>query len=145
MSDQVKEAAVQDPLDGISNIGQRNRALLEQMDKVEVGEVKSASAAGSNMLRRRIREEGFLRRIIPPQTVTNDDLDRVPEHDRPVIIEDMEPFSKGAKSISFGDSADTQFYYGGKYACVFNPITTPEWTEDINELRTYRMDLRQVI
>jgi hypothetical protein len=28
---------------------------------------------------------------------------------------------------------------------VFHPVTTPEFTKDINELRTYRMDLRQVI
>jgi hypothetical protein len=62
-----------------------------------------------------------------------------------VIIEDMEPLSKGAKSIPFGDTADSEQYYGNKFACVFNPITTPEWTKDINELRTYRMDLRQVI
>ncbi len=97
------------------------------------------------MIRRRIREEGFTRRIIPPVPVTNDDLDRVLTHDRPVIIEDMEPLSKGAKTIPFGDSADSEQYYGNKFACVFNPITTPEWTKDINELRTYRMDLRQVI
>jgi hypothetical protein len=57
----------------------------------------------------------------------------------------MEPASRGAKSIPFGDAADTEFYYGNKYICVFNPITTPEFTKDINELRTYRMDLRQVI
>src|SRR4051812_28020172 len=122
-----------------------SKDILDRIIDSPDGEIKNASAAGTQMIRRRIREDGFTRRIIPPQTVTNDDLDRVLEHDRPVIIEDMEPHSRGAKSIPFGDSADTQFYYGNKYACVFNPITTPEWTKDINELRTYRMDLRQVI
>jgi hypothetical protein len=134
-----------DVTEGLENPQVLNKALMEKIVEASDGEVKSASAAGTNMIRRRIREEGFTRRIIPPQTVTNDDLDRVIDHDRPVIIEDMEPLSRGAKSIPFGDSADTQFYYGNKYACVFNPITTPEWTKDINELRTYRMDLRQVI
>jgi hypothetical protein len=119
--------------------------LIDQISASDEGEVKQASAAGTNMIRRRIREEGFTRRIIPPVPVTNDDLDRVVQHDRPVIIEDMEPLSKGAKSIPFGDTADTEAYYGNKFVCVFNPITTPEWTKDINELRTYRMDLRQVI
>ena len=134
-----------DVTEGLENPQVLNKALMDKIIEASDGEVKSASAAGTNMIRRRIREEGFTRRIIPPQTVTNDDLDRVIDHDRPVIIEDMEPLSRGAKSIPFGDSADTQFYYGNKYACVFNPITTPEWTKDINELRTYRMDLRQVI
>lgn len=144
MSDTLTKVAG-DVTEGLENPQVLNKALMEQIVASADGEVKSASAAGTNMIRRRIREEGFTRRIIPPQTVTNDDLDRVLEHDRPVIIEDMEPLSRGAKSIPFGDTADTQFYYGNKYACVFNPITTPEWTKDINELRTYRMDLRQVI
>jgi hypothetical protein len=129
----------------VENIQALNRKLIDQISASDEGEVKQASAAGTNMIRRRIREEGFTRRIIPPVPVTNDDLDRVVQHDRPVIIEDMEPLSKGAKSIPFGDTADSEAYYGNKFVCVFNPITTPEWTKDINELRTYRMDLRQVI
>lgn len=142
MSEKVA-STTQDP--EVENIQVQNRKLLEQITEADQGEVKQASAAGTNMIRRRIREEGFARRIIPPQVVTNDDLDRVLDHDRPVIIEDMEPLSKGASTIPFGDSAYSESYYGNKFACVFNPITTPEWTKDINELRTYRMDLRQVI
>lgn len=137
MSDAVAKAP--------ENITVSNRELLARIDEATDGEIKQASTAGSNMIRRRIREEGFLRRIIPPQTVTNDDLDRVIQHDRPVIIEEMEPLSRGAKSIPFGSSADTELYYGNKYLCEFNEVTTPEFTKDINELRTYRSDLRQVI
>ena len=131
--------------DPVENIQELNQKLLAQIVESQDGEVKQASAAGSNMIRRKIREEGFLRRIIPEQTATNDMLDRVLEHDRPVIIEDMEPLSRGAQSIPFGASAYAEAYYGNKFACVFNEVTTPEWTKDINELRTYKMDLRQVI
>jgi hypothetical protein len=127
------------------NVSVLNREIIDAITNADEGQIKSAAAAGSNMIRRRIREDGFARNIIAPKTVTNDMLDRVAEHDRPVMIEDMEPDSKGAKSIPFGDSADTEFYYGTKYVCVFNAITTPEFTKDINELRTYRMDLRKVI
>src|SRR4051812_28277573 len=122
-----------------------SKDILDRIIDSPDGEIKNASAAGTQMIRRRIREDGFTRRIIPPQTVTNDDLDRVVQHDRPVMIEDMEPHSRGSKSIPFGDAADTEFYYGNKYVCVFNQITTAEYTKDINELRTYRMDLRQVV
>jgi len=134
-----------DEFDAITNVQERNARILAAIDDSPNGEIKSASTAGTNMIRRRIREEGFLRRIIPPQTVTNDDLNRVLQHDRPLIIEDMEPGQRGSKSIPFGDAADTVPYYGNKYAVYFNPITTPEFTKDINELRTYRMDLRQVV
>lgn len=122
-----------------------NRQMLGEIDKASDGDVKYASAAGTNMIRRRIREDGFLRRIIPPQTATNEMLDRVLEHDRPVIIEDMEPETRGAKTIPFGDSADVEFYYGNKFANVFFEVTTPEFVKDINELRTYKMDLRRVV
>tara|TARA_B100000579_G_scaffold300828_1_gene250775 strand:- start:21247 stop:22218 length:972 start_codon:yes stop_codon:yes gene_type:complete len=127
------------------NIEVMNREILDAITDAEDGQIKNAASAASNMIRRRIREDGFSRNILPPKTVTNDGLDRVPDHDRPVIIEDMEPGSKGAKSIPFGDSADTSTYYGNKFVCSFNVITTPEFTKDINELRTYRMDLRKVI
>jgi hypothetical protein len=76
---------------------------------------------------------------------THDDLNRVLNTDRPLIIEDMEPGQRGSKSIPFGDAAETTTYYGNKYAVYFNPITTPEFVKDINELRTIRMDLRQVV
>lgn len=127
------------------NIEVLNQEILDHITESEDGHNKEASSAASNMIRRRIREDGFARNIMPSKTVSNDQLDRVPDHDRPVIIEDMEPGSKGAKSIPFGDSADTSFYYGNKFVCSFNVITTPEFTKDINELRTYRMDLRKVI
>jgi hypothetical protein len=122
-----------------------NRELLEAIQDSPDGILKQASTASSNMIRRKIRENGFARSIIPPKPVGNEDLDRLPDTDLPVIIEDMEPLSPGAKSISFDDTADTAFYKGDKFVVYFDQITTPEFTKNINELRTYKMDLRAVI
>jgi hypothetical protein len=129
----------------VENILQSNRELLRAMEAVQTGEVKSASAAGTNMIRRVLREEGFLRRIIPPQTVTDNDLNTVLEHDKPVIIEEMEPKSKGAITMPFGEGTVSQTFFANKYTVVFNPYSTPEFFKDINELRTLRGDLKQVI
>ena len=123
----------------------KNAELVTRIIEEGDGEIKQAAAAGTNMIRRRIREDGFLRNILPPEIVTNADLDRVVNSDKPVIIEDMEPLSPGAVSIPFGGSADSVFFYGNKFTVQFNPVTTREYVKDINELRTYRMDLRQVI
>jgi hypothetical protein len=122
-----------------------NRELLEAIQDSPDGILKQASTASSNMIRRKIRENGFARSIIPPKPVGNEDLDRLPDTDLPVMIEDMEPLSPGAKSISFNDTADTAFYKGDKFVVYFDQITTPEFTKNINELRTYKMDLRAVI
>lgn len=132
--------------DEIENSALRNRQLIDGFVNAGEGYIKSASDAGSSMIRRKIREEGFLRRIIPIQMKTDQDLTPAIDHDRPVIIEEMEMDSPPAKSVPFGDQVDTEFYFGNKYACVFNPIATPDYTKDVNELRTYKgMDVRAVI
>lgn len=122
-----------------------NRELLEAIQEAPDGVLKSASTASSNMIRRKIRENGFARSIIPPKPVGNEDLDRLTDTDLPAIIEDMEPLSPGAKSVSFDDTAETAFYRGDRFVVYFDQIKTPEFTKNINELRTYRMDLRAVI
>jgi hypothetical protein len=122
-----------------------NRELLEAIQDAPDGILKSASTASSNMIRRKIRENGFARSIIPPKPVSNEDLDRLPDTDLPAIIEDMEPLSPGAKAMSFDDTSDTAFYKGDKFVVYFDQIKTPEFTKNVNELRTYKMDLRAVI
>lgn len=122
-----------------------NRELLQAIDEAGDGLLKTASTASSNMIRRKIRENSFCRLILPPKPVGNEDLDRLPDTDLPVIIEDMEPSSPGAKAISFNDTADTAFFRSDKFVVYFDQITTPEFTKNINELRTYKMDLRAVI
>lgn len=123
----------------------QNRLLIDAVNNAPQGTIKEAEDAASNFIRRRIREDGFFRQILQPKTVTNDMLHRERDHEKPVIIEDMEPDSKGAVSLPFGDSTDTEFFYGTKFVNVFNPISTPEFTKDINELRTYQIDLRKII
>lgn len=97
------------------------------------------------MVRRRIRENGFGRLILPFKPVTDADLNQLPDTELPVIIEEMEPESPGAKAISFNDTADTAFYRGDKFVVYFCKITTPEFTKNVDELRTYKSDLRGVI
>lgn len=126
-------------------IKQSNREIMRQLQEARPGEVKFASDNGSKMLKARVYEEGFLRRILPEETVTDDDLTPQQHHELPCILKVMEPLSKGAKSVSFGDQPETESYRAPKYLCVFNPITTPDYTKDLNELRTYPGDLRQLI
>lgn len=115
------------------------------IDKIDAGEVKSAADAGTSFIRRRLREDGFFRKILPPQPLGNQDLDRVIDHDKPVRIEDFEPNVPAAKSVPFGEIADMDYFYGPKFLVPFSRILTPEETKDIDELRTYRMDIRRIL
>ncbi len=122
-----------------------NRTFLDAIASSPDGAVKNASEASSKMVRRRIRENGFARLILPFKPITDSDLNQLPNTELPVIIEEMEPESPGAKAISFNDTADTAFYRGDKFVVYFCKIVTPEFTKNIDELRTYKSDLRGVV
>jgi hypothetical protein len=76
------------------------RKILEGILASGEGEVKEASTASSNLIRRRLRENGFSRLIIEPKPAQDKDLAYLPNTDLPVIIEEMEPDSPGARSIN---------------------------------------------
>jgi hypothetical protein len=122
-----------------------NRKLLDAISAADEGYNKAASDAASNMIRRKLRENGFSRSILPYKQVSNDDLSYLPDTELPVIVEEMEPESPGAKSVTFNDTADTEFYRMDKFVVYFAKIVTPEFTKNVEELRTYKSDLRGVI
>ena len=105
-----------------------SRKLLDAIVAAPEGHLKNASDASSQMIRRKLCENGFSRLILPYKPVSDSDLNPLPGTELPVIIEEMEPDSPGAKSISFNDTADTAFYRGGKFVVYFCKIVTREFT-----------------
>lgn len=129
----------------IESVEVMNRQLLSAIIDAADGPNEKVASASTNMIRRKLRENGFSRLILPYKQVSDDDLAYLPDTELPVIVEEMEPESPGAKSISFNDTADTRFYRMDKFVVYFSKITTPEFTKNVDELRTYKSDLRGVI
>lgn len=125
----------------------RNAQVLEMLDKSASSPemVKQAADTVSEFTRVRMREDGFWRKILPPLTITNDELDRQVDTDKPVRIVDKEPNSPAAASIPFGTLPFNEYILGPRYRVMFDRIVTPRFTKDVDELRTYDMDIRQVI
>ena len=119
-----------------------NAALLDMFDK---GLNKEAREAVTDFIRMRMREEGFARQIIPPVQVTDSDLDKQVDTDKPVIICEKEPDSPAAISVPFGTLPMNRYIRGIKFRVMFQRIMSPRFLKDINELRTYDMDIRQVL
>jgi len=113
-----------------------NRQLLDALANAQDGQLKNASESSSRMVRRRIRENGFGRLILPFKPCSDSDLARLPDVEVPVIIEEMEPESVGAKGISFNDTADTAFYRGDKFVVFFCKISILSWIILDQVLRT---------
>lgn len=122
-----------------------NAALFEKLSSRDPGMEKEALDAVNDFTRTKMREDGFFRRIMPPIPITNDELDRQVSTDKPVKIVDKEPDSPAAISIPFGTLPINEYILGNRYVVTFSRIATPRFTKDVDELRTWQMDIRQVL
>jgi hypothetical protein len=120
-----------------------NEALFNQLSTA--GMEKQAIDAVNDFTRIKMREDGFYRRIMPPLTISNDELDRQVDTDKPVKIIDKEIDNPPAQSIPFATLPSNQYIRGSRYRVMFDRIVTPRFTKDVDELRTYVMDIRQVL
>jgi hypothetical protein len=109
------------------------------------GMIKTAIDAVNDFTRIKMREDGFARRIMPPLQIANDELDRQVDTDKPVKIVDKEPDSPAAISIPFATLPTNVYIRGPRYRVAFDRIVTPRFTKDVDELRTWIMDIRQVL
>jgi len=122
---------------------QVNQSILDYMDRGGAYMDKVAEAA-NDMTRTTVREESFAMKILPPKKATNDML----VHDMSEnlsIIEDLEPESPAAKWVAFQDVPEGEYIYGSRYRVPFARILTPKFVKDIDELRTYRIDIRKIL
>jgi len=121
------------------------RRLLQAILNAPDGQLKEAADAGQNHIRRVIRENAYHRVVLPPRQVADSELTRLPKSDGPVVIEEMEPHSPGAKTVSFNDTADTAFFRADVFVVYFARIVSREFTKNVDELRTTKCDVRQMI
>ena len=61
-----------------------SQAIFEKLSSRDPGLEKQAVDAVNDFTRTKMREDGFYRRIMPPIPISNDDLDRQVDTDKPV-------------------------------------------------------------
>jgi hypothetical protein len=122
---------------------QFNETLFEQLSTP--GMEKRAIDAVNDFTRMKMREDGVYRRIQPPLQINNDDLDRAVDTDKPLKIVDKEPDSPAAISLPFAALPYNIYIKAPRYRVLFQRILSPRFTKDIDELRTWVMDIRQVM
>lgn len=122
-----------------------SEAVFEKLASRDSGLIKEAEDAVNEFTRTKMREDGFYRRIMPPIPITNDELDRQVDTDKPVKVVDKEPDSPAAISIPFATLPTNLYIRGPRYRVMFDRIATPRFTKDVDELRTWIMDIRQVL
>jgi hypothetical protein len=122
-----------------------SQTIFEKLASRDSTLEKQAVDAVNDFTRTKMREDGFYRRIMPPIPLSNDDLDRQVDTDKPVKIVDKEPDSPAAISIPFATLPTNLYIRGDRYRVTFDRIVTPKFTKDVDELRTYHMDIRQIL
>src|ERR1051326_7342150 len=122
-----------------------SRAIFEQLSSRDPVLEKTATDAVNEFTRTKMREDGFYRRIMPPVPITYDELDRQVDTDKPAKVVDKEPDSPAAISIPFATLPTNLYIRGPRYRVMFDRIATPRFTKDVDELRTWIMDIRQVL
>lgn len=122
-----------------------NDTVIDKLVSDDSSIRKEAADAINDYTRVKMREDGFWRRILPPVTITNDQLDRQVDTDKPVKVVDKEPDSPPAISVPFGSMPINRYIRAPRYRVMFDRILTPKFTKDVDELRTYDMDVRQIL
>lgn len=114
------------------------------VDKIDRGLKKEAEEIGTAFIRQKVRESAFTARILTPQGIGPEDLDKDETNDLPKKIVEKEPDSV-ATFIPFRGSAPMQYFHGPRYAVYFGKIESQRNTKSKFELMTYSYDIRKVL
>lgn len=119
-----------------------NNLFIERLDTTEG--IQKTAAAGAAFVRAKIREIGFMRRILPPESVTRADTTRSTDHDTLIKIVDIEHESK-AMAVNFASEADERYISGKRYAIPFFKIESEKFVKSEGELLAYDYPITKVI
>lgn len=122
-----------------------SQTIFEKLGSRDPQLEKQAVDSVNDYTRTKMREDGFYRRILPPIPIGNEDLDREVTSDKPIKIVDREGDSPAAISVSFATLPNSLWIKGDRYKVTFDRIITPRFTKDVDELRTWHMDIRQIL
>jgi hypothetical protein len=121
---------------------QSNKHFFGLLDN---GQVKEAQDMVTDFTRIRIRESSYFEKAIPSVKIGNDELTPQIGTDKNVKLVEREPGSPAAITIPLGAQPIQYYFYGDRYPVYFDRIATPKFAKDTSELRTYGMDIRQVL
>ena len=112
--------------------------------KLEQGRVKEASEEGSAFIRTKLRQEAFVREVLPPVLLADDEIDRDENTDQPKKIVEKEPDSV-ATFVPFYGTGPRTLFRGPRYAVFFGKTESQRFRKSKFELMTYQNDIRKIL
>lgn len=130
-------------IDSPARVKERNQRLLAMLDTP--GHEKDAGEAISSYTKTTLREDSFTYRLMDPLPIPDSELTPQVTTDKPSKVLEMEPGSPAAVSLPFGEMPLSIHIQVPRYLATFDRVISPRVYKDMAELRTYQMDVRQVI
>lgn len=112
--------------------------------KLEQGRVKEATEEGSAFIRTKMRQEAFVREVLPPILLADDEIDRDEDTDQPKKIVEKEPDSV-ATFVPFYGTGTRTLFRGPRYAVRFGKTESARFRKSKFELMTYQNDIRKIL
>ncbi len=112
--------------------------------KLEEGRIKEATEEGSAFIRTKMRQEAFVREILPPILLADDEIDRDENTDQPKKIVEKEPDSV-ATFVPFYGTGPRTLFRGPRYAVFFGKTESQRFRKSKFELMTYQNDIRKIL
>ena len=120
-----------------------NAMFGELANQGQEGLDKLASAGGL-YIQEKLRENAFSKQILPPETVTMDDVTRNPDDEGFIYIDDLEPDSIAMRINMRGEPQKT-YIQAPRYTIQFQTISSDRFQKAEQELRTYRAPITKII
>jgi hypothetical protein len=124
---------------------QVNDLFFQKVASSDPAGLTKAASAVQEYTRLKMREDGFLRKIMPPIPITNADLDRELSSDRNRVIVDKETPSDIAVSVPYGKLPAMKYIRTDRYAVQIQRTLTKFHYKDLSTFRTDHADVRQIL
>jgi hypothetical protein len=115
------------------------------VDMLEGGQEKKAAQSALTFTRNKLRENSFAEKILTPIDIANDELDKSENPELHVKWCDREPDQPAAVSVPLGNVPDGYQFSGTRYPVYFSRLMSPVFQKDIDKLRGYDYDIRQIL
>lgn len=124
---------------------QSNAAFMAMLRESGDGHCKKASEASTDYTRIQIRESSVFEQLLPSEPCADSELTPQLNTDKNVRLCNREPSSPGAYTVPLGQQPVQYYFRGDRYPVFFDRIMTRKYTKDVSELRTYGIDIRQIL
>jgi len=124
-----------------------NATLVNRMfaAHLETSDGKEKLAAVSQAyVRDKLRENRFCGKILPPQTVTKNEMQVSVNHDTLVYIDEIEPNSR-AMTLTFRGQPTARYIRAPRYEIPIFTVSSEKFEKTEQELLAYRMPITKVI